>query len=221
MSILRWTFHEVKLQWKNGLYILYLFINWFYILVLGYIPQEYKQLVATLLLLSDPTFLGMMFVGGILLLEKNQGIPKGIGVTPLGSVGYIIGKVFSLLVIALITGLCIMGVGEIQIGFYSVVSLIISGSLFTLLGIIIGSFAKGINHFICLIALFTIPFAIPLIIYLIVPTCPFLMWIPTTSTIYLLNNIGNSTFHLVYLMLWLIVTFTVTKKIVEQEIFIR
>lgn len=221
MSILRWIFHEIKLQWKNGLYILYLFVNLFYILVLGYIPKEYKALVTTLLLLSDPTFLGMTFVGGILLLEKNQGIPKGIGISPLGSMGYIIGKIISLLIIALITGLCIMKAGQLKINFYGIASLIVSGSLFTSLGIIIGSFAKSINHFLCLVIVFMIPFVLPLITYVFIPTCQILIWIPTTSTVYLLNHIGNGTLHLAYLILWLTGVLIVTKKIVEQEIFIR
>ena len=168
MSTLKWVGHEIKLQWKNGLYVLYILINLFYILVLGYVPREYKELITTLLLLSDPTFLGMIFVGGILLLERNQGIPKGIGVSPLGSSGYIIGKVASLLVIAVVTGLCIMKAGQMKINFNRVAALIMSGSLFTLIGIIIGSFAKGINHFMFLIAIVTIPFAVPLIAYVLV-----------------------------------------------------
>lgn len=221
MRILRWIWHEIKLQWKNGLYVLYIAINLFYILLLGYVPQQYKELVTTLLLLSDPTFLGMIFVGGILLLERNQGIPKGIGVSPLGSTGYIMGKVISLLVIALASGICIMGAGHMKFTFIRIASLIVSGGLFTLMGIIIGSFAKGINHFMFLVAVFTMPFAIPLITYVFVPTWKFFIWIPTTSTVYLLNHIGNSIAHMIYLFAWFIGTFILTKKVVEKEIFVR
>ena len=101
MKKLKWIIHEIKMQWKNGLYILYILVNLFYILLLGYIPESFKEMVTTVLIISDPTFVGMIFAGGIFLLERNQGIPKAIGISPWGSIGYLLGKIISLVMIVL------------------------------------------------------------------------------------------------------------------------
>ena len=84
MKILKWILHEMRLQWKNGLYAVYILIAFLYVFALGYVPEDYKEAVSIMLVVTDPTFVGLMFVGALLLLEKNQGIPKGIGVSPLG-----------------------------------------------------------------------------------------------------------------------------------------
>jgi fluoroquinolone transport system permease protein len=218
---LKWILHEIKLQWKNGLYMVYLLINFLYILLLGYTPTPYKELVTTLLLLSDPTFLGMIFVGGILLLEKNQGIPKGIGISPLGGIGYLIGKIVSLLVIALLTAGCMMLVGGVAITFYRVAAIMVSASLFTLLGILIGCFSKGINHFIFLIVVGTLPFAIPVLGYLFELNLVWANWIPIHATVQVLTGHTYSMLYLGYLGIWLVGVFILTKKIVERELFVR
>ncbi len=221
----RWTLHEMKLQWKNGLYFIYILVTLLYILLLGYVPEAYKGEVAILLVVSDPTFLGMIFVGGILLLEKNQGIPKGIGISPLGSKGYIFSKVISLLVITLLTSICLMKVGYLSITFVKGVGLMLGASLFTLLGIIIGSFARNTNDFMFWVALFVIPFALPVLSFFFFKDFVILHFIPTYTLLELLSDIplslSEACLRLAYLGLWFGGTFVVTQKIVEERIFVR
>ncbi len=220
-----WTLHEMKLQWKNGLYLIYILVTLLYILLLGYVPEAYKGEVATFLVVSDPTFLGMIFVGGILLLEKNQGIPKGIGISPLGSKGYILSKVISLLVITLLTSICLMKVGHLRITFVKGIGLMLGASLFTLIGILIGSFAKSTNDFIFWIALFVTPFAPPVISFYFFKGVRLLHFIPTYTLLEILSDtplsLSEECLRLAYLGLWLVGTFAITKKIVEDRIFVR
>lgn len=224
MKQLRWIMHEIKMQWKNGLYILYVLVNLFYILLLGYIPTAFKEMVATVVIISDPTFVGMIFAGGIFLLERNQGIPKAIGISPLGSVGYLLGKIISLVVIALLTSLCLMKAGDISINVISVLNIIVTSSIFTCIGLMVGTYAKSLNHFICLLVIVSIPLALPLITYIFAPHFIGLVWVPTYATIKLLGDLGGNNIILFgygsYLMLWLIATILLTKKVIEQKVFV-
>ena len=111
MKAIGWLRHELGLQWRNGLYALYIVITGCYLLALYYVPTPYQIPVSRLLVLTDPTFLGLVFVGAIILMEKSQGIPKAIGVSPLGVDGYIGGKVGSLLLINLGTAMCLLVAG--------------------------------------------------------------------------------------------------------------
>ena len=224
MKQLRWIMHEIKMQWKNGLYILYVLVNLFYILLLGYIPTAFKEMVATVVIISDPTFVGMIFAGGIFLLERNQGIPKAIGISPLGSVGYLLGKIISLVVIALLTSLCLMKAGDISINVISVLNIIVTSSIFTCIGLMVGTYAKSLNHFIYLLVIVSIPLALPLITYIFAPYFIGLVWVPTYATIKLLGDLGGNNISLFgygsYLMLWLIATILLTKKVIEQKVFV-
>lgn len=224
MKKLRWIMHEIKMQWKNGLYILYVLVNLFYILLLGYIPAQFKEIAATVLIISDPTFVGMIFAGGIFLLERNQGIPKAIGISPLGSIGYLLGKVISLVLIALLTSLCLMKAGNIQINIISMLSITVTSSVFTCIGLMVGAYAKGLNHFIYLLVIVSIPLALPLITYIFAPGFIGFICIPTYATIKLLRANGQHFIYLLgystYLMLWLIVTGIFTKKIIEEKVFV-
>lgn len=224
MKELKWIIHEIKMQWKNGLYILYILVNLFYILLLGYIPAMFKEMAATVLIISDPTFVGMIFAGGIFLLERNQGIPKAIGISPLGSIGYLLGKVISLVTIALLTSLCLMKAGSIPMSAASILSIIVTSSIFTCMGLMVGAYAKSLNHFIYLLVIVSIPLALPLITYIFAPGFIGLIWVPTYATIKLLRDLGGSSIRLLgyslYLMLWLIATGLLTKRVIEQKVFV-
>lgn len=224
MKVWNWTWHEIKLQWMNGLYIIYLLVNLIYIFALGYVPQEYKALVTTLLILSDPTFLGMIFVGGILLLEKNQGIPKGIGISPLGSYGYVISKVISLLVIALVTSISLMVTGGIEITVTKVIGILLGSSIFTMMGIIVGSYAEGTNHFIVLIVGVSSLLALPIFTFYLWRSFTVFNFMPIYAMIRLLE--GEEALQTVilsglYLCIWLIGIGMITSKVVENKIFVR
>ena len=224
MKKLKWIIHEIKMQWKNGLYILYILVNLFYILLLGYIPESFKEMVTTVLIISDPTFVGMIFAGGIFLLERNQGIPKAIGISPLGSIGYLLGKIISLVMIALLTSLCLMKAGGITVSASSILSIIVTSSIFTCIGLMVGAYAKSLNHFIYLLVIISIPLALPLITYIFAPSFIGLIWVPTYATIKRLGDLDGRKMCLVgysaYLMLWLIATGLLTKKIIDQKVFV-
>lgn len=217
--------YEMSIQFKNGMYVLYIVVNLMYMVLLRNVPETYKELATTLVLLTDPTFLGMIFVGGILLLEKNQGVPKGIGVTPLGSVGYIVCKVGSLLIISLVlgTGIGVASLGK-QVNLLTLwVGLGLGASVFTLFGIIMGTYVKNSNQFLILVSVGCTALAIPFLNYLgIWDFAPFKL-IPTYSVMCLIESAvkgeGLILKACIYLLACLIVMFKLTEKVITHHLF--
>nr|WP_307991701.1 hypothetical protein [uncultured Niameybacter sp.] len=223
--IWHFTKHEMRLHCKNGMYALYIVVNALYIVLLSYVPGPYKELATTLVLLTDPTFLGMIFVGGILLLEKNQGVPKGIGVTPLGSEGYIISKVASLLFISLILGtvIAIVTVGK-QVNLLTLwVGLGLGASLFTLLGMIMGAYSKSSNQFLIFMSIACMAVAPPFFNYLGILDIQIFKFIPTYSVMCLISRgikgEGVMWKDFIYLIVCLGIVFKLTQQVVINRIF--
>lgn len=232
VGVSKWCRHEVHMQIKNGMYPVYIIVNLIYIFALGYVPIEWKETIAILLVLSDPTFLGMIFVGGILLLERNNGIPKGIGVSPIGSGGYVLAKCISLLIIVLVTTICIMRAGEIRITIYKIIGVLLASAVFTMSGMIISTFSKSLNHFIGLFMGGTIIGVIPIVVYFFKPSCMWLSWLPTypllrvliqdgwkiTADSVALTTSGNL-LSIGVLFLWCIIIYFITKIVIERRLF--
>lgn len=224
MRNLKWIFHEMRLQWKNGLYYIYIVIAFLYVFALGYVPDRYKEMMSIMLVITDPTFIGLMFVGALILLEKNQGIPKGIGVSPLGESGYIGGKVCSLLVISLCTSLCILWAGKVNVKVHQVLGITLSAGVFTLMGIVIGSSVKNINQFLVISALVCIPLGVPMLIFYLGDLGNWLSIIPTYALLHLLHmkgiNIGVI-IDFLSLNVWAICMYYLAKNRVREYIFVR
>lgn len=225
MRTLHWIKHEMHMQFKNGMYAIYFLVNIFYLIVLHYVPIPYKEIATTFVLMTDPVFLGMIFVGAIFLLEKVQGIPKGIGISPLGSGGYIISKVCSLIVISIIMAsiivMVVLGDGMRLVGV--LISVVLGGSLFTLMGIILGTYAKTTNMFLVLIAGCSMVLALPFISFYETVKIPIIHLIPSYSVLRLMSYaVEGRTLMIVdcaYLVGWVLVIGGVTRRVVQHKIF--
>lgn len=231
-SLSRWCGHEARMQIKNGMYPVYIIVNLIYIFALGYVPADWKETITILLVLSDPTFLGMIFVGGILLLERNNGIPKGIGISPIGSGGYVLAKCISLLIIVLVTTICIMSAGGIRITVYKIIGVLLAAAVFTMGGMIISTYSKSLNHFIGLFMGATVFGVLPIVVYCFKPSCMWLSWLPAypllrvliqdgwkiTADSLTLTKSGNLICIMV-LLCWCIMTYYATKLVVERRLF--
>ncbi|MBE9518380.1 MAG: ABC transporter permease, partial [Bacteroidetes bacterium] len=61
---------EITLQWRQGFWLVYFVFTAIYITVLLNLPQKDRMLVSLILILSDTTMLGVIFIGALVLLEK-------------------------------------------------------------------------------------------------------------------------------------------------------
>lgn len=88
---------DIRFQYKHGFYTVYTFITVLYIIIMQKIPNGLtKDYASALIVFSDPAMLGFFFIGGIIMLEKQQGIIDYLAVTPLSPQEFIMSKVATL-----------------------------------------------------------------------------------------------------------------------------
>lgn len=92
---------DVRFQFKQGFYLVYIILTAIYMVILGKLPSEWKSTVVPLVLFSDPSMVGFFFIGALVMLEKVQGVIQYVVVTPLRSLEYLLAKVVSLTILAL------------------------------------------------------------------------------------------------------------------------
>jgi fluoroquinolone transport system permease protein len=159
---------DIKFQFRHGFYYAYLFVSAVYILLLRFIPGGYRTYAATIMVFSDPGVMGFFFVGGILLLERGQGILDPLFVTPLQPRAFILSKCLSLAVLAVSTSLVIL-LATFGFSFRAlplVVGVVLSSFIATLAGLGLAARASTLNGYLVASPLFLLPFSLPLVDYL-------------------------------------------------------
>ena len=147
--IIRVLIADLKFECKQGFFFIYFVISFIYLLVLAQIPESYRLVAVPFVVFSDPSVLGLFFVGGMLLLEKEQGILQSIVVTPLRSVEYVTGKILSLSLVALFAGFLITKLSITQSFHYGLlfIGILLTSCFFTQMGILVACRSKSINAF--------------------------------------------------------------------------
>ncbi|MCG8572199.1 MAG: hypothetical protein MJB14_18870 [Spirochaetes bacterium] len=182
---------DVIFQFRQGFYFVYLIVSIIYILILRFIPTEYRQIAGLFIIFSDPAVLGFLFIGGIILMEKGQRTLECLFVTPIRMKEYLIAKVISLSIIALITSFFILlfGVGLTFNPLSLIIAVILCSSFFILLGIPIAAQAESVNDYFFIAGPAMIPFWIPLIEYLGIVESPFFYLFPSKAALILVESI--------------------------------
>lgn len=160
MRILPIIANDMRLQFRNGLYLVYLIVGVVYVLLLRFLPERTRLLVLPFLVYSDPAFLGFFFIGGILYLDRQSQMLLAFIVSPAKITDYVTGKIVSLSLLSLSGALFIT---FLTAGFSFNFVLLTAGVLLaalqmSLLGLIASTFFRTLNQYIFLSVLFTLPF---------------------------------------------------------------
>lgn len=140
---------DIRYQIKYGFYFLYAVISLLYLGILFLLPEYLTRPATALIILTDPAAIGFFFIGGMVLLERGEGLHTYYSILPTSSHEYVLSKVLSLSMISTIVALLIAGImfrSEVN---YILLSLgVFAGaSVFTLFGLAVGTVAKSINHY--------------------------------------------------------------------------
>ncbi|EGW39194.1 ABC transporter [Desulfosporosinus sp. OT] len=213
---------DLKFQFKHGFYTVYTLIAVLYIIILQKIPGGlFKDYTLALIVFSDPAMLGFFFIGGIVMLEKQQGILDYLAVTPLSPQEYITSKVVTLallsvsasVVIALMTHLS--GVNWLLL----TISILALSVFFTLYGFMVTLGCRTINQYffktVPFLLLTTMPcFAIFIFPHLwIVSLLPNVAGLKLTLGLFLGLPWQESLLYLLILGLWDIVIYKLSLKV--------
>lgn len=211
--------NDIRYQLKYGFYFLYAFISAVYAVVLFLCPVAYRKAVASVIILTDPAMLGAFFIGGIWLLEKGEGLHGFWEVSPLKPIEYIFSKAVSLGIISTLAAgvIAFVGIGIEANYFILLISIFVGAMVFTLIGLLLASYARSVNHYM-LIATFplTILLAPPIFAAFGIST-PVLDLTPGMALWRIISysigysNIANYWLFLV-LFVWLIIFLVITNK---------
>lgn len=192
-----------------------------YIAVLLITPREYKSITASLIILTDPSMLGLFFMGGIWLLEKGEGLHGFWSVSPLRPVEYVWSKSVSLAVLSTVSADLIVlsamrtGVNLVLLSF----SVFLGAVVFNLMGLMAASFARSVNHYMIIVLLPAVLLSMPPVLTAFGITHPLLEIFPGTALWHLINLSvhGSRSIHgrmWMNLLIWLgIALFLADKRI--------
>lgn len=138
LAQIKWQF--IILQ-RNNIISLSIIVTFFYGLIFWLIKDIGNvDKVLTLLILNDPTIIGLFFIGVSIIIEKNQNVLSALFITPINYHIYLISRIISL---SLIGWICALGMG------YSAL-----GSSFNLLPFSVG--VLGVCIIACLIGIYLV-----------------------------------------------------------------
>ena len=210
---------DIRYQVKYGFYLLYAFISVLYTAVMLVCPHEYKGMVASIVILTDPSMLGMFFIGGIWLLETEEGLHKFWEISPLRPIEYILSKSVSLAVISTLSTDIIVLIGLHEARNYFLLSLsVLTGSMiFTLIGLLTATYARSVNHYLLISSLPGIVFMAPPILAAFGISHPFFDLFPGSALWRMISYYLGVTDKIqiwlwLVLVLWLVIALLVTNK---------
>ncbi|MBU5484059.1 hypothetical protein KQI86_06925 [Clostridium sp. MSJ-11] len=228
MRILNSVFYDIKFQIKHGFYSAYIVVSIFYIGILKYMPQIINKRVGTLIVFSDPSVLGALFMGGIFLLERDQNTLESLFVTPFRVEEYIISKVISLTIISVLSsGFIVFATYGFTINLIAFfLGVIITSSFYTLLGLIIVVYSKNLNNYLLNSCIITI-FILPVVEYLSLYSTPIFYLLPGKASLQLINGafFGISNLNFFYsialLVSWSAITYLLAIRAFNRKVILK
>jgi len=162
--------------------------------------------------------MGIVFVGALVLLEKQQNILQSIFITPLKLSAYLWSKALSLTLIAILASSIIgfLPGGELENWAATLTAVIFSSLFFTFLGLGVAARFNTLNQYIAGIMLASIIMIAPLGLYFIDPNLSLVF--PVNATIDLLfvspqeQTIKGIIADIAVLVCWTILSFLFAKR---------
>lgn len=140
---------DIKFQIKQGFYSVYILLTIVYLLIISRLPENLNAIAVPLIVFSDPSVVGFFFIGGIIMLEKEQKILQYLVVTPLRSEEYLLSKIMGLALLSEAAGIFITLVTykDSVNWVVLVVGILLSSIFFTLYGFIAAAGCKTMNEY--------------------------------------------------------------------------
>lgn len=182
---------EIMLQWRQGFWLVYFVVSALYILVLLNVPEENRMMVSLIMILTDTTMLGVLFIGALVLLEKQQGTIQSLFVTPLEPARYIWSKTLSLSLIAVVMSILVY-LPVWQFPPYSLLLLLtatLTAGTFALLGLGLAAGVETINQYFGIQMAASMLLLLPVVPYLLLGQHPAFLFLPYIASLDLMLGV--------------------------------
>ena len=207
-------FHEYKIYYLVALIVLV------YTLILRQIPSQLSNTVGTMLIFFDPSLVGFMFLGALILFERNDGSLNALSVTPASLDSYMWSKVITMTIVAVVSG---FSIATLAFGFstryiFIVVGVLLTSLVYTLLGFAAVTKYKSIDGYLSMVMLVLAISMLPLLDFFNIFELDLLYIIPSYSSIELIHSgfVEGELFEMLlfagYLMIWIVISFYLAKN---------
>lgn len=211
--------YDILFQFRQGFYLAYGFVTITYLVLLKSIPSEIATAIFPFILFTDISVLGFFFIGGVLLLEKDQNSLEALFVTPLTVVEYLLSKIVSLSIIASIATVILFITISGDLLFLPSLLLLVWANMFlyTLLGIGLVSNVKCINDYFVMGVPVGVILFLPLLNYFgVIKFIPF-YFLPTEPTLEMLNG-EFSLLAIIIVAFWMIISWFIGYSLFVKNI---
>lgn len=176
---------DITLQWRQGFWMIYFLFTAIYVTVLFNIPEDSRLLISLILILSDTTMLGVIFIGALVLLEKQQNILQSIFVTPLEPAVYIWSKTLSLSLIAFCMSLLVYLPARTFNAYTPLLltTIAFTAGTFVMLGLGLAARVETINQYFGLLMAVSVALIIPVIPYMLLGQHPAFLILPYVASL--------------------------------------
>ncbi len=164
---------------------IYVLILAFYTYILTLFSDTALLWVKLFMIFSDPIMLGLFFVGGVVLIEKQEGVLKSLACSPLTLHQYLISKLVILSLLAVMVAAVLSLVRTNHFNLVMMLGVLLGNVLFTLLGLWLVAKIQTVNQYIL--------YATPLTMFI---TIPFIMGLVFEVRVLTLNPV-----HMIYEMI--------------------
>lgn len=206
---------DLRLLSRYQIITVALIIAAFYILVFKSLPANQFDLYFIFVIFSDPSAMGFLFIGAMVLFEKDEHTLEALIVTPKARKLYVLSKTFSLTLVDLacawIIAIFIYGFNFNQPLF--VLSVLLSSFFYILIGFAGVVRVKTFNQYLLVIPLFLVPLFLPLLNFFEIVNWPVLYLIPTQAALVLFTASFETMetykvmLALIYMILWNVLAF--------------
>ena len=220
MSFSRLFKLDLKLYHRYRIYYLIAGIVLVYTLILRQIPSYLSDTAGTMLIFFDPSLVGFMFLGALILFERKDGSLNALSVTPASLDSYMWSKVISMTILALISGIsiAILAFGYSDRYIFIAVGILLTSLVYTLLGFASVSKYKRLDSYFSMVFLVMAVSMLPLLDFFQIFESDLFYIIPSYSSIELIyagfveTEIVNILFYSVYLIVWIFISFYLARK---------
>ena len=226
-KLLRYTAWQLRLLARYQILTVALVIAAIYMIILLLLKFLQTDIITTIFVFLDPTGMGFIFIGVMILFEKSDNTLEAQVVTPMNTSQYLWSKALALLIPALICSTAIAFSTQ-KFDFHPLpffLSLILSSLIFTFIGIAGVIRVSTFNQYMVLIPVFMAPTAIPLLNYLGITDWDILYIIPTQATLNLFEDSFRNELHwsqlidISYLGFWTWLSYYFAKKQFEKKMY--
>lgn len=211
---------DARLQFRHGFYYAAAFVAAILIVGLNQIPTAWLLIALPVVIVSNMTLNTFYFIGGLVLLEKDDGILEGLIVTPLRQHEYLWSKLLTLALLTVVeNGVIVTAV----VGFHYNAALLLAGivlmSFFNALyGFVAVIRYDTINSFIFPSVLWTILLSMPVIQYAGLVKTPLMYLHPVQAPLTLLQGafqpitLWETVYGVLYAAAWVGILFYLAKR---------